>query len=73
MPDREPPPSRKRVRRKKRGGEVGGLLVALLTMVLVFWNPRGIRNKEPIFKEYMGEKGAIYAGVSESQTYRSST
>ena len=52
---------------------MGGVLTALLTTVLVFWNPRGIRNKETIVKDYMGAKGAIYAGVPASQTYRSST
>ena len=40
-------------------------------IVLVFWNPRGISNKEVIFKHFLDEKGAVYAGVAESQTYRS--
>jgi hypothetical protein len=41
--------------------------------VLVFWNPRGISNKEVVFKHFLDQKGAVYAGVSESQTYRSGT
>jgi hypothetical protein len=42
-------------------------------LVLVFWNPRGISNKEVVFKHFLDKKGAVYAGVSESQTYRSGT
>lgn len=41
--------------------------------MLVFWNPRGISNKEVVFKHFLDQKGAVYAGVSESQTYRSGT
>ena len=42
-------------------------------LVLVFWNPRGISNKEVVFKHFLHQKGAVYAGVAESQTYRSDT
>ena len=41
-----------------------------LTMTLVFWNPRGISNKEVIFKEFLSDNGAVYAGISESKTYK---
>ena len=40
-------------------------------ITLVFWNPRGINNKDVEFKEFLDGKSAVYAGVSESQTYRS--
>jgi hypothetical protein len=36
----------------------------------VFWNPRGILNKEVEFKTFLNDQGAAYAGVSESQTYK---
>ena len=48
------------------------MLAILATLVLVFWNPRGISNKETIFKNFLDQKEAVYAGVPESQTYRSS-
>ena len=48
------------------------MLAILATLVLVFWNPRGISNKELIFKNFLDQKEAVYAGVPESQTYRSS-
>jgi hypothetical protein len=41
--------------------------------VLVFWNPRGLSNKQVVFKHFLKNKGAVYAGVAESQTYRSET
>jgi hypothetical protein len=41
--------------------------------VLVFWNPRGLSNKQVVFKHFLDQKGAVYAGVPESQTYRSTT
>jgi hypothetical protein len=41
--------------------------------VLVFWNPRGLSNKQVVFKHFLNNKGAVYAGVAESQTYRSET
>jgi hypothetical protein len=41
--------------------------------VLVYWNPRGLSNKEVVFKHFLDQKGAVYAGVAESQTYRSDT
>ena len=43
------------------------------SVVLVFWNPRGISNKEVVFKHFLDQKGAVYAGIAESQTYRSGT
>ena len=45
----------------------------IMLLLLVFWNPRGISNKETVFKNFLKDKGAVYAGVSESQTYRSDT
>ena len=39
--------------------------------VLVFWNARGILNKEVEFKGFLADQEAIYAGISESQTYKS--
>ena len=44
----------------------------LLTIILVFWNPRGIVNKATEFKHFLEDQGAVYAGVSESQTYKES-
>ena len=41
--------------------------------MLVFWNPRGVSNKELVFKHFLAQKGAVYAGVAQSKTYRSST
>ena len=46
------------------------MLAAALTLVLVFWNPRGLTNKATEFKGYLGELDAAYAGISESQTYK---
>jgi hypothetical protein len=40
-------------------------------VTLVYWNPRGLSNKEVVFKHFLDQKGAVYAGVAESQTYRS--
>jgi hypothetical protein len=44
-----------------------------LGLTLVFFNPRGINNKDMEFKEFLSAKSAVYAGLSESQTYRSET
>jgi exonuclease III len=41
-----------------------------LTIILVFWNPRGIVNKATEFKHFLEDQGAVYAGLSESQTYK---
>jgi hypothetical protein len=41
------------------------------SVVLVWWNPRGIKNKKEIFKMFLVEKGAVYAGIAESQAYKS--
>ena len=38
----------------------------------VWWNARGVKNKAPVLKELLEEKGAVYCGVSESQTYNDS-
>jgi hypothetical protein len=46
------------------------VLAVALTLVLVFWNPRGLTNKATEFKGYLGELDAAYAGISESQTYK---
>lgn len=46
-------------------------LLKALMITLVFWNPRGINNKDVEFKKFLDGKSAAYAGVSESQTYRS--
>jgi hypothetical protein len=55
-----------------RGGEKNRHIVPLLlTLVLVFWNPRGITNKATELKQLLIKEGAVYAGVSESQTYKS--
>ena len=43
--------------------------MSIVTLMLVFWNARGIGNKEVELKNYLGEAGAVYAGISESQTY----
>ena len=51
--------------RRKKGGKRGGVAGVLPPTVLVFWNPRGISNKEVVFKHFLDQKGAIYAGVSE--------
>jgi hypothetical protein len=40
-------------------------------LTLVFWNPRGILNKQVEAKEFLTAQGAAYAGISESQTYKS--
>jgi hypothetical protein len=52
---------------------VGAEVLLPPSLTLVFWNPRGISNKEVVFKHFLDQKGAVYAGVAESQTYRSAT
>ena len=47
--------------------------MAILMLVLCFWNPRGLANKETEFKGFMAEQGAAYGGISESQTYKESS
>ena len=47
--------------------------MGLLTLVLVFWNPRGLLNKHVEFKGFLEGQGAAYAGISESQTYKDGT
>ena len=37
---------------------------------MVWWNARGIGNKEETFKELLDEVGAVYGGVPESPTYK---
>jgi len=49
---------------------VGKCLLTVLSLVLVFWNPRGLVNKVTEFKGELDAVGAAYAGVSESQTYK---
>ena len=46
------------------GGAASSVL-GVLAAVLVFWNPRGILNKEVEFKGFLAGQGAIYAGISE--------
>lgn len=41
-----------------------------MTLVLVWWNARGIKNKETQFKGFLGGEGAVYGGISESMTYK---
>ena len=36
----------------------------------MYWNPRGITHKEEHLKEKLAGIGALYAGISESQTYK---
>ena len=52
------------------GKVAGTVLTAIFTMVLVWWNARDINNKEPLFKDFLKEEGAIFAGVSEPMTYK---
>lgn len=42
----------------------------LMALVLVFFNARGISNKEVVLKEFLSDKGAVFCGVSESHSYR---
>ncbi len=42
----------------------------LLTLTLLFWNARGINNKEVLLKDMMNTEGVSYEGISESKTYR---
>jgi hypothetical protein len=40
---------------------------------MVYWNPRSVHNKEEVLKKFLKDSGAVYyAGLSESQTYKSS-
>ena len=57
---------KKRVRRKPSGPRTGDRDRS----TLVFWNARGIRNKEEVFKAFLKQQGALYGGVSESHTYK---
>jgi hypothetical protein len=41
-----------------------------MTLVFVWWNARGIGNKETQFKGFLGDEGAIYGGISEPMTYK---
>jgi hypothetical protein len=63
-----PPHNRRKNRKKKKGAEGGHDEISL-----VFWNPRGVMNKEVNFKGYLQNKKAIYGGVQESHTYMNST
>jgi hypothetical protein len=53
-------------------GIIGSLLVVVMTLALVFWNPRGLTNKVTEFKELLVQENAVYGGISESQTYKDS-
>jgi hypothetical protein len=56
-----------KVRRRRKTGSSGGGKT-----VVVYWNPRGIHNKEEVFKAFLSRRGSAYDGLSESQTYKSS-
>jgi hypothetical protein len=45
-------------------------LLAVLSLVMVFWNARGISSKEPVLKGFLAAQGAAYAGISETQVYQ---
>jgi hypothetical protein len=60
---------RGRTRRKGNSKVLGGALAGIISLVLVFWNARGIGNKEVELKAYLGEADASYAGISESRAY----
>jgi len=45
-------------------------IMRVLALVLVFWNPRGILNKEVEFKSFLSDQGAVYAGISETKAYQ---
>jgi hypothetical protein len=51
---------------------VGSSWLGVLAAVMVFWNPRGILNKEVEFKGFLDGQDAVYAGIPESQTYKDS-
>jgi hypothetical protein len=53
-------------------GKISGMVALLMTLVLVFWNPRGITNKATELKQLLTKESAVYAGISESQTYKNS-
>ena len=57
----------------RRGGKKKktGLLGLLSMLVLVFWNARGILNKDNTFKDLLSKEGAVYGGISESMTFQS--
>ena len=43
--------------------------MGIITLMLVFWDARGISNKEIVMKDYLDKTDAVYAGISESRTY----
>ena len=50
---------------------MGGAARLLSMLVLVFFNARGVINKEVVLKEFLGKEGAAYCGVGEAHTYKS--
>ena len=58
----------RKVRRGGGGGKVRYGVMGLLTVCLLFWNGRGVDNKEVVLKDLMGKEGAVYGGISESTT-----
>ena len=70
------PPKQRRCKPRRRGkwGRAAGTVLsgtlAVLTLVLVWFNARGILNKEEPYKELLSDRGAVYGGVSESHTYK---
>ena len=59
----------KRSVRRRRHRAAGWAAVALMSLVLIFFNARAIGNKADVFKSFMTEVGADYGGISESRTY----
>ena len=45
----------------------------IMTLNLLFWNARGICNKEVVLKDMMDKEEVRYGGVSESKTYQDNT
>ena len=64
---------RRRTWRSKCSRAVSIVGAICLKIVLMWWNARGILDKEVVCKEMMIDKGAVYCGVGESNTYRNSS
>ena len=41
-----------------------------MTITLLFWNARGVNNKEVLLKDLMDKENVAYGGISESKTYQ---
>jgi len=44
----------------------------MMSLVLMFFNPRSIANKADVVKNTMTDRGVVYAGISESKTFNDS-